>query len=157
MGRKSLERMGFWTSCLLAGERSGVYVHVSILKNNVSPVCGNLFAFYSNIAAETLYPDDDTSCACGAWSCKYQISFRAHSAAGGLGTCVDGSSFPCHGCLSPCVLFWSPRTHGSIFKNASVSKTQGKCFSTMHWPTPCLLQSLPDAAGVTEAKGSAPE
>lgn len=56
---------------------------------------------------------------------------------------VDGSSFLCPGCLSPHLLFWFPRTHGSILKNASVSKTQWKCFSTRHWPTLCLLQSLP--------------
>lgn len=43
-----------------------MYVYASILKSNVSPVRGNLFALYSNIAAEALYPDDDTSCVCGA-------------------------------------------------------------------------------------------
>ena len=40
-----------------------VYVYVSNFKNNVSPLHGKFFALYSTIAADTFYPDDDTSCA----------------------------------------------------------------------------------------------
>lgn len=50
------------------GKEVACMCDASVLEDSLSPLHGKFFALYSNTAAETLYPDNDTSCA--LWNLK---------------------------------------------------------------------------------------
>lgn len=110
------------------GKEVACMCDASVLEDSLSPLHGKFFALYSNTAAETLYPDSDTSCV--LWNLKSPLQMPEQV----LCVCVNP-----HSCTKRCLLVafglaWLTKascplavplffscdssTHGSIRRNA---------------------------------------
>ena len=116
------------------GKEVACMCDASVLEDSLSPLHGKFFALYSNTAAETLYPDSDTSCA--LWNLKSPLQTPEQVVCVCVCVCVCVNP---HSCTKRCLLVafglaWSTKasctlavplfsscdssTHGSIRRNA---------------------------------------